>query len=754
MEAIKKLSLAVNYEQPPEKELSVFGFLFFCNGLLLQTKQVRNSLLEFDLSKAAAARANRTGIGAEELRLFLAPATDKQAQRIRTITDLETMQPYEAMLNSRASEGQVSILPVPAVISRFWLVCRCRVTGRVSKWFHFGDRWEDRPVCRARVHICEIDPIIYWIHRIPDPVIAKIPELFLHPEEVIRNPLPVPDPSPFLRALPAAAAPGIGIFKTQSPEQLQLQAAEKLPDIGADVRQRLLSGNLDQIRNTIISNYELLHPWFCLWPRWWPWLYRCTERKVVYTDAGGRFDTSILYRCFGDRPDVYIWVEYLVNGVWTTVYDPPRPCNTYWNYDCGTELSIHIADPRVPVDCCCNCPLPGDLVMIRSIGGTSVSHINQQHILQAPVGQSVSYDRIGLTDAAAIGDGFFSTSVGDYKRPFGGTFHFYMGFGQGLPRNDIYYYRWSYQKVNASDLNPVSGSVEQIDTPEYKQYDFIFTDGNGDQQIGHDKVKLGPFTAGNENNLYIIPPERPGQAPFNVPQTDPQWYERTHNTHTIGIDSVQLKNGGAPGGDGLYEFKLELFNQSGVLLTNMTRSTFKVPQFDDAATSVNAPDLLLAGATETTADAFKMLVRVDNSACNSAIFTVNVNGAPAASDCCGFVKYRPGGVEADLELSFLATHPNDFAVFSFGVSKGTCGGVAGAGALGMVIDDASGYALAGGIYRKHFTPAQLLDSCYAGGNSKAAFAETLSVIAMATDGTYRQSGRDAPYQVAAFALEP
>lgn len=754
MEAIKKLSLAVNYEQPPDKELSVFGFLFHCNGSLLQIQPVRNSLLEFDLSKAAALRADKNGLHAGELRVFLVPGTDKEVQKIKTISALEKLQPYEALLSRAAEGGQLSILPVPAAVSRFWPVCRCRVTGKVSKWFHFGDNREDRPVCRARVHICEIDPIIYWIRRIPDPVIAKIPELFLDPAEVIRDPIPIPDPPPFLRAVRTAAAPEINIFKTQSPEQLQLQAAEKLPDIGADIKQKLLSGNLELIRNTIVSNYELLHPWFCLRPWWWPWLYRCTERKVVYTDAGGRFDTSIAYRCFGDKPDVYIWVEYLVNGVWTTVYDPPKPCNTYWNYDCGTELSIHITDPRVPVDCCCNCPLPGDLVMIRSIGSTSVTHINQQSILQAPAGQSVSYNRIGLTDAAAVGDGFFSTTVGDYKRPFGGTFHFYMGFGQGLPRNDIYYYRWSYRQVNAADLNPVSGTPEQIETPEYKNYDFIFIDGNGDQQIGHDKVKLGPFTVGGENNLYIIPPERPGEAPFNAPQTDPQWYERTHNTHTISIDSAQLKNGAVLGGDGLYAFKLELFDQSGTLLTNIPKTTFKVPKFDDANTSINAPDALLAGATATTADAFEMLVRVDNSACNSAVFTVNVNGMPAASDCCGFVKYRPEGVEADLELSFLATHPNDFGVFSFGVSKGTCGGVPGAGASGMVIDDASGYTLAGGIYRKHFTPVQLLDSCYAGGNGKAAFAETLSVIAMATDGTYRQSGKDAPYRVAAFALEP
>jgi len=75
-----------------------------------------------------------------------------------------------------------------------------------------------------------------------------------------------------------------------------------------------------------------------------------------------------------------------------------------------------------------------------------------------------------------------------------------------------------------------------------------------------------------------------------------------------------------------------------------------------------------------------------------------------------------------------------------------------ADAAGMVIDSASGYVLSGGIYDKHFTPADLLGSCYANGTGKAAFAETLSVISTATDGTFRV--RNDAGKVAAFALEP
>ncbi|MFT3935336.1 MAG: hypothetical protein QM726_17050 [Chitinophagaceae bacterium] len=753
MEKISKISLAVNFDQQPREDISLIGFLFYCNGIFLQRQPVVKNMLVFNLADTAGVANRQTAIDPKELKIFIAPAADKKIEQVTTIEALEAYKAYEPVL-STDRQGNFSILPIPNVIAQFWPFCNCRVTGKVSKWFHFGDTWSDRPVCRARVHICEVDSIWYWIYRIPDNIIAKIPEIILRPKEIIKFPIPIPDPPPFaLSAISQPVQQATNIFKTVSAEQQQMEAAASLPEISMDIRQKLASNNLNVVRETIAANYAILHPWFCLWPWWWPYFYRCTEKKVVYTDASGRFDTNISYWC-ADKPDIYIWVEYLIGGVWTTVYAPPIPCYTNWDYACGTNINIHITDPRVPVDCCCNCPLPGDLVFIRSIGSTSVSHINQNSFLQTPPGQSVAYNRIGLTDAAAIYDGFFATTVGDYKRPFGGGLSFYMGFGSNLPSSNISYYRWRYKKTANADLSAVSGSVEQIDTLELKAYDFTYIDSNGDEQIGHNSVKLGPFTVGPNNNLYKIPPSSPAMAPFNVPETNPQWYERTHNTHTIGFDSSALKNASMNGGDGLYEFTLELFDSAGNLLTNIAKTIFKTPDYNDADTSVNAPDQLLAGVTATTANAFKMLVRIDNSVCNSQVFTVNVNGMPASSDCCGFVNYKPGGVEADLDLSFLATHPNNFAVFSFGVNKGTCGDVAIADASGMVIDSASGYTLSGGIYDKHFTPSQLLGSCYLDGTGKGAFAETLSVIAMATDGTFRQTGKDAPYRVAAFALEP
>jgi len=753
--SLQRLAIQVSFDQPPEREASFIGFLFLCNGLLLQKQYVKENLLEFNLGDSPSANEQQN-IDPKQLRLFIAPANDKNIQNVASIEELEAYKPYEPILQTNA-DGNFSILPVPVAISQFWPFCNCRVTGKVSKWFHVGNTWVDRSVCRARVHICEIDSIFYWIYRIPDYIIAKIPQFILDPKQVVKFPIPIPDPPPFLRnaANAVTTQQTQNIFKSTSAEEMQMATAASLPELSMDIRQNLASGNLNLIRDTIVKNYTILHPWFCLWPRFWPYFYRCRELAVLYTDANGRFDTNVSYLCFGDKPDIYVWVEYMINGVWTTVYNPPVPCNTFWDYAFGTTINIHITDPRVPGNCCCDCPIPGELVWIRSVGSTSVAHINQSSYLQAPPDQSVQYDRIGLTDAAAIYDGFFATQIGDFKRPFGGSPSLYMGFGSDLPNTGIYYYRWRYRQISDTDLNPVGDSykaLEPINGVVNKGYEYTYTDSHGDTQFGANSVKLGPFTVGGNDNLYIIPPVQPYMAPFSVPETSPLWHEQTYNMNTISFDSTQLKNGTMSGGDGLYEFELQLFDQAGNLLSNIPKATFKIPDYNNADFSVNAPDGLLENVTAVTANAFNILMRIDNGQCNAGIYTAKVNSNPASLDCCGFASYRPDGVDADIELSFLATQPTNFAVFQFNVYKGTCGDVGIADAHGMVIDSASGYTLSGGIYDKHFSPADLLGSCYADGTGKAAFAETLSVISTATDGTFRV--RNDANGVAAFALEP
>lgn len=749
----RQFKIRVDFERPPEREIPLVGFLFHCKGILLQKQYVKNNILEFNLEKGSNSYERRS-IDFQQLRLFIVPASDKKVLQLTNMQELESYKAYEPIMTMDEKEN-LTILPIPLVLTQFWFICHCRVTGKVSKWFHVGNTWVDRPVCRARVHICEIDPILFWIHRIPDHIIARIPDAILKPDFNFHIPIPIPDPPPFFRK---EGNPSLrlleteNIFKTQSVAEKHKEVISKLPELSPELKQQFASGNLNVIRESLVKNYALLHPWFCLLPWWWPYFYRCKELAVVETNASGMYEKNISYNCFGDKPDIYIWVEYLINGVWKSVYKPPKPCSTHWNYSCGTPINIHITDPLVPGDCCCDCEIMGEMVWIRTVGHTSVSHINQISHMQAPPDQTVPYDRIGLTDAAAAGDSFLVTMVDDYKRPFGGSPTLRMGFGPNLPNANAYYYRWSYKQIAHPDLSAVGDSykpVPPINGEMRKGYDYLYKDSNDDWQWATDSKKLGPFSVGINDNLYIIPPEFATMAPFNVPAAShPQWHQQTYYMDTMVFDSSNFAE------DGLYKLKMELFDEAGNLLQNIPKETFKTPRHDNAGFSENAPDILLENPTSLNADAFNMLIRIDNGQCVGDIFTVNVNGYPASSDCCGFVKYKPEGVEGDIELTFLATHPTDFAELSFGVVKGTCGGVAIANARGMVIDSASGYTVntSTGIYSKHFTPSQLLGECYDNGTGKAAFAETLYIISTATDGISRVA-KDYGKTVA-FALEP
>jgi hypothetical protein len=155
--SLQRLAIQVSFDQPPEREASFIGFLFLCNGLLLQKQYVKENLLEFNLGDSPSANEQQN-IDPKQLRLFIAPANDKNIQNVASIEELEAYKPYEPILQTNA-DGNFSILPVPVAISQFWPFCNCRVTGKVSKWFHVGNTWVDRSVCRARVHICEIDAI-------------------------------------------------------------------------------------------------------------------------------------------------------------------------------------------------------------------------------------------------------------------------------------------------------------------------------------------------------------------------------------------------------------------------------------------------------------------------------------------------------------------------------------------------------------------------------------------------------------------
>ena len=681
-----------------------------------------------------------------KLNLLLVPKRKIASKEENYKTLLSKYKAYQAQIFSN-DKNELEVLSIPDSFTNFWFLRKCRVLGNVSKTFSINNFSDKKGLCNMRVHICEVDRIQWLIPRIPDDIIVKIPDLILYPE----IPIPIPTLPEIPEPIPPIPFPDLNLntnlFEakarpTLSSNLLVENSTELLKSrepilTNQNIVSALKTRNPQLIRNVITENFSIFHPVLCFVPWLWPYFYKCDELKTVYTDVNGDFDTEIYYTIFGDHPDLYFWVEAFIDGQWQTVYKPSISCNTYWNYNCGTEVSITITDPRVRWEC--SNDIDGELIWIKTVNwGTSVSHIEQRNVYGAPI-QGRLLNRQGLTDK--------HESEGNFRRPFAKNLSFILQFSKDLPSSTYTYYRWSYKKLKNADLSNYAGTTEPLNNLVQKSYSYIYQDADGHFHFNYNRVKLGPFDKGAEKDLYLIPTSSPKDAPFNAPETDADW---DRNTRTIGFDS-SLE------GDGLYEFILELFDKNGNKITNIPNELFQIPDYNTFVPSINAPTINLISSGPNTCRAFKMVMRIDNSKTQADIYKIKVDGVEVNPTCCGFVPYQD--VNSDIEIKFRAYHPHNFADLSFVVQKGNCNDpiqTSKTNTSGMVI----GNTYKGGVvhyvrngfseYIKTFKPADLLGTCI--DEEKAAFAQRLYVNALATNGHDEIDEYDSS-KLVAFALD-
>ncbi len=479
------------------------------------------------------------------------------------------------------------------------------------------------------------------------------------------------------------------------------------------------------VRTTLADNFQLILPYFCLWPWWW-WRLRCDEIIVVETDSNGRFSTVVNYQCSGDKPDLYFWIEYKINGSLETVYRPPITCNTYWNYTCGTEVTLRINDERVPA-CDQDIDLLGRKVQILSIGRTvSISEIN------------------------GAGAGFSEEGLTTLNQPFGGRLEPRVWFSRTTLRDDknIHYYRWSYRKLTSGNGSsffalPLPGAWQPLKRTVIRHYAKL--DTNGD--VTHEPYALGPRSVGAESNLFEI-------KPVDVKDADPDGIEWTvvderedlasghFETRSLGEGSDACEE--ALDAAGKYELKLELFKTDGSLVNWSTEgldlevTNVPAPFGAEPVTAINASNYNRIQVADDIM-AFRTVLRVDNNCCNAEIAPVS------GTDSCGFIEYNTG---ASITLGFKAEHPNNFATLSFNVVRGVSNYVAvastsgQAGAASLPTNNtpppAHAYNLSGSTdYTETFAVVNLMGGC-----DRAAFAERIRVSAKATDGYTRLGSLD------------
>jgi hypothetical protein len=157
----------------------------------------------------------------------------------------------------------------------------------------------------------------------------------------------------------------------------------------------------------------------------------------------------------------------------------------------------------------------------------------------------------------------------------------------------------------------------------------------------------------------------------------------------------------------------------------------------------------LSTAAEEAGGAYVLGVHVDNNGVTADLPQPSIGGV-AASDDCGFLRYHAGDL---VHIQYEAMHPNQCAVFGFGITRGSHG-VSTTATLPPYVEVAASsaptstapYIKSGDYYQRDFTPAALTGTCI-----NAAFAASLGVFAKATNGYRRQWSLDAG-RLIAFAL--
>lgn len=755
------VTIRVKFDGIPDKEIKALAYAFDRLGNFVDSSPLTNDTAKLKLDKTLAPRA----------RIFIGPPLRPMASdQVPTLKLMKRMRAYEVVWMFNPDADIQELLPIPEFNWKFWIWCKCRVRGKVVRPVSTGDITTDMPVCYARVHICEVDPLIFVIPRLPSAVIFRLRDELL--KEITRPPLkiprPIPDPPPFkydpgiIDPSPEAIAEmnrtrwflpqkegeaveqsfyrlKLGASKNSRPAELaSLGPQPEPPDypqtlgiMESKTKTTLMSTSATIVRQALLDNRVLIYPYLCLWPWFWPY-FDCDEIRVLQTDNQGRFDTTIRYLCGGDHPDLYFWVEYFIGGSWTTVYKPPLRCNIYWNYSCWSEVTLRVLDPRVPW-CDGAPPLLGKQVAVLTIGNNVSIHEIQDSTTGANEGLTL--------------DG----------RPFGGRLEPHVWFGEDLIASGITHYRWSYRQITAGDgITPVSDNWHAMDRQVVRHY-AVIDPTPPDYPLTFKPYVLGPDLAFPTENLFQIQPKDPplgssGWAPM---------VDARENTASAFFLSYLLKGGDALLAAGKYELKLELFDTSGNRVNlDDAGVLLKIPTIiapfgpGEVPTTLASDEYRIKEGGKTVA--FRLVLRVDNNPCEAEIFTISGAGLEVSANC-GFVQYQPG---VSAHISFKARHPNNFAMFWFHIHRGTGINVPEASASGSVGDSPiNGYLRnVASIFSKYVSVTTLLTSNTPVGVipcTKAAFAETLDVDALATDGwSHHLWHLDQTATPVAFALEP
>jgi len=464
------------------------------------------------------------------------------------------------------------------------------------------------------------------------------------------------------------------------------------------------------LKQFITANRSIL--WWFLCELIPDWAFCWQELTEVPIQSDGTFSAEICFWCPNDFPDLYFEVIQNIDGTEIEISDPQIACSTYYGYDGSQSVDITVDDPRA-IACLPGGNGPGYLfVWPTGIGNVDLENID------------------GLE--TGVGSGLLPGNT-----PFGGTLALQMIFHPDLQANNIKYYRWSYKFDSDPDPNfkPIFASVTH-------RYMTILPG----PVVHRNSVNLGPQTVGASTNLFEIPD--PNLAWINI--DDPADRPFAYFDSTGGV---------TPHLSGMCTLLLEMFDGAGnfVPCNNPLGPSTLDDQVGDAPPPGNfsfllpevggPPDTFVQAPLPNITDHGRLIfrIRVDNNNTVAQLPRVSTPLGSTDTDPCGVLHWSALG--DNVELDYVAWHPNNFLDWDLTISRGISGVVASIPPSPPATDTSAGSP---GVPTSFNNSAgTLLGPC-----TQAAFAVNLYCAARATSGYGRQSQYDSSATIAFALLHP
>lgn len=669
-----------------EKAPQAVAYAFTSNGQFLTKAAVGGD--------GSATLRVPAGAAARDIRIVAGP--EISGEKAPTLSQLTRRGASEQFVRQQPGEKLSPVhFELPWEIWRCWIRF-CFVQGTLLKSVITGGLPVDLPVCGAEVQIWEVEPIEILLPKLPISIIEKLRQIVINPElaetpKFPGNPNP-PDPAPFQalagRVQLAKPAPTVTAMPTASPEFASLQVLAQTSDA-------------EMFRQSLISYIPIIRYWLC---ELIPLFVTKTLVATTTTDRCGNFEEFIFLSCFSPNPNLYFTASLNFFGFSFPIYDPtPVACYTYWNYQCGTSVTLYTNNIFAPgCSPCAPINAAENYVLFRAIGGVSLSSI---------------YGASPLLPSTPLGEASGAVYAGE-DSPFGGTLLPRVEFDSSLLDNNLAsYYQISYYDTLNSQWVPLTGDINR----HYNE--FVGT------QLITKVYPLGPQTVGTKTNLFAIPPALPPVGDWAYP--DP-----AYDLANAQFPTNSLPTTVAGGTYGLYQLKLDLFDASGNPV-NITTAGIKyyVPSTVESDGTIDTVDASTLGLV--SGNSFILNVYVDNRPTQAQLPGVSTPVDSTFSNPCGILHYT--GLSDIVDIEYVAYQAGNFLDWYLSVVRGTSGQVAAtnghtsAGSPGTPVDFDN-------------TVAAIIGDC-----TQAAFGVNLDVYSRCTDGWSRLSGYDSSQSIA-FAL--